>query len=66
MQALRKVQKNVVRKNDNAFENSIIKNEQPKVMLPVINESNHSAVVRASTNKEIKTSITTENMRLCY
>ena len=32
-------------------------------MLPVINESNYSAVVRASTTKEIQTSITTNSMR---
>ena len=38
-------------------------NEKPKVMLPIANENNHSAVVRASANKDIKTSIATENMR---
>ena len=38
-------------------------NEKPQVMLPIANENNHSAVVRASTNKGIKTSIATENMR---
>ena len=38
-------------------------NEQPKVMLPATDDSNHSAVVRALTNREIKTSITSENMR---
>ena len=32
-------------------------------MLPIANENNHSAVVRASTNKDIETSIATENMR---
>ena len=38
-------------------------NEKPQVMLLIANENNHSAVVRASTNKGIKTSIATENMR---
>ena len=38
-------------------------NEKPQVMLPIANENNHSAVVRASTNKDIETSIATENMR---
>ena len=32
-------------------------------MLPVTNESNHNAVVQASTKKDIKTSIITENMK---
>ena len=32
-------------------------------MLPIANENNHSAVVRASTNKDIETSIATENLR---
>ena len=32
-------------------------------MLPIANENNHSAVVRGSTNKDIETSIATENMR---
>ena len=32
-------------------------------MLPVANENNHSVVVRAWTNKDIKTSTATENMR---
>ena len=38
-------------------------NEKPQVMLPIANENNHSAVVRASANKDIETSIATENMR---
>ena len=38
-------------------------NEKPQVMLPIANGNNYSAVVRASTNKDIETSITTENMR---
>ena len=38
-------------------------NEKPQVMLPIANENNHSAVVRGSTNKDIETSIATENMR---
>ena len=38
-------------------------NEKPKVMLPIANENNHSAVVQASTNKDIETSTATENMR---
>ena len=33
------------------------------MILPASDDSNHSAVVRALTNREIKTSITTENMR---
>ena len=32
-------------------------------MLQIANENNHSAVVRASTNKDIETSIATENIR---
>ena len=32
-------------------------------MLPIANKNNHSAVVWASTNKNIETSIATENMR---
>ena len=32
-------------------------------MLPIANKNNHSAVVWASTNKDIETSIATENMR---
>ena len=32
-------------------------------MLPIAIENNHSAVVRASTNKDIETSIATENKR---
>ena len=32
-------------------------------MLPVTNESNHSAVVRKSTNKDSNISIISENMR---
>ena len=32
-------------------------------MLQITNENNHSAVVRASTNKDIETSIATENIR---
>ena len=35
----------------------------PQVMRPTANENNHSAVARASTNKDIETSIATENMR---
>ena len=38
-------------------------NEKPQVILPIANQNNHSAVVRASTNKDIETSIATENMR---
>ena len=38
-------------------------NEQPKVMLPVTNESNHSAAVRPSSDKDIETSIITKNIR---
>ena len=38
-------------------------NEKPLVMLPIGKENNHSAVVRASTNKDIKTPIATENMK---
>ena len=37
--------------------------EKRQVMLPIANENNHGAVVRASTNKDIETSIVTENMR---
>ena len=32
-------------------------NEQLKEMLPIINDSNHSTVVRTSTNKDIEISI---------
>ena len=38
-------------------------NEKPQVMLPTANGNNHSAVVRASTDKDIETSIATKNMR---
>ena len=38
-------------------------NEKPKVILPIANENNHSAVVRASTTKDIETSIASKNLR---
>ena len=38
-------------------------NEKPQGMLPIANENNHSAVVRALTNKDIETSNAAENMR---
>ena len=38
-------------------------NKKPQVMLPIANGNNHSAVVRASTDKDIETSIATENIR---
>ena len=38
-------------------------NEQPKEMLPVTNESNHSAVARTSIHKDMEISITSKNMR---
>ena len=38
-------------------------NEKLQGMLPIANENNHSAVVRALTNKDIETSNAAENMR---
>ena len=38
-------------------------NEQPKEMLPVTNESNHSAVILTSTNNKIEISIISKNLR---
>ena len=38
-------------------------NEQPKEMLTVTNESNHSAVARTSIHKDMEISITSKNMR---
>ena len=38
-------------------------NEQPKEILPVTNESNHSAVARTSINKDMEISIISKTMR---